>query len=169
MKTTSSHAWTRRAGFALGIAFASIAFLGWKMPSGEKPSGLSATLTVAPTAEVAVEPSGRIASAGDVRPGGSLAGSAVVQNLTGGPLAVSLRTVAQGNELDDQLRVNLELGGDTVRNGTLGEARRWQGGVRIPAGARRRVNVRVLLPREARGYEFRVTDLKLELRGEPVR
>ena len=169
MTTTRSDAWTGRAGIGLGVALAALAFTGWKIPAGEKPGGLRTSVTVAPTGELDVSPEGRIAAADDVRPGGNAGGSFVVHNQTGSTLAVSLRTTTPDRDLDSLLRVDAAVGGATVIDARLAEARRWHGAVQVPSGARRNVRVRVSVPRDATAYEYRAADLKLELHGTPVR
>ena len=161
--------WTRRAGLSLGLGLAALAGSGWVTPPGDRPAGLDATISVLPTGELGFEPSGRIGAVRDLRPGQGLSATTLVTNQTSRPLAVWARTTNPTHDVDARLRVRTSVGRATVVDAALANARAWNGGIRIPSGARRRVRVDVSIPAGERGTEYRAADLKLELRGEPVR
>lgn len=165
--TTTAKTTARVIGVAAGTALA-IAFLvaGRVPPSG---ASLAAGLEVKAgrSAELAVTPSGRLLSAGGLRPG-SGARPATARVSLWNPTDVMLAarpSVARGStQLDDSLHVRVTADGRTLYEGTLGGLRGPTArSFRIAAGQRRRLSLAAWLPSSARGYEGRRTSVALEL------
>jgi hypothetical protein len=147
-----------RTGVVLGLALAALAVSGWTVPAGNPPSGMRVTLNVAPTGELGVDPTGPVLRSGELHAGQSVDGTFVVINQTGRALDVRARAIAPPRELNGLVDVRLTAGGDSLVDGPL----------EIPAGGRRRVRAEAVVAPDARGYEFRTADLRLELRSEPA-
>jgi hypothetical protein len=168
MDSRRKEVWVGRTGLLLGLALAALAVTGWTVPAGNPPAGVRVTLNVAPTGELGVEPTGPVLQAADLHRGQGAEGTFVVGNETGGPLNVRFRVIAPSRDLHALVDVLLTAEGRALVDGRLGEAGSWSPGLDIPAGGRRRVRAEVAVPPDARGYEFRTADLRIELRSEPA-
>jgi hypothetical protein len=168
MDSRRKEIWIGRTGLLLGLALAALAVTGWAAPARNPPAGMRVTLTVAPTGELGVEPAGPILRAGDLHRGQGAHGTFVVTNQTGRSLNVRARAIAPSRDLDALVDVKLMADGHAVVDGPLGALRAWSTGLEVPAGGRRRLRVELAVPANARAYEFRTADLRIELRPEPV-
>ncbi|MEA2445202.1 MAG: hypothetical protein QOJ12_2494 [Thermoleophilales bacterium] len=158
-----------RAGLLVGLALAALSVTGWTMPAGDSPAGMRVTLDVAPTGDLGVSPAGTVLRSENLQRGQAVDGTFVVTNQTGRPLTVRARAIFPSPDLGALVELRLATGGRALVDGRLANDRASSLVLEIPAGGRRRVHAEVAVPADGRGYEFRVADLRLELRTEPVR
>ncbi|MGH2781186.1 MAG: hypothetical protein ACRDL4_20370 [Thermoleophilaceae bacterium] len=166
--TAKSSPLVRWTGVLLGVALAAGLVLAGRMPASGAAVPAHLEIASQPTAELGVAPAGRtFLEARRLTPGGPAArGSLTVSNYTTRSLVARLRLAGPGRELDRLVRVELSAGGETVYRGPLGGLRSWAAaGLRLRPGQKRRVEVRVLVPRSVDGgYEARAAELALEWR-----
>jgi hypothetical protein len=157
----------RAAGFVLGLGIVALALLAWRLPTVRPDLGAEAAFSVAPTGELEVEPAGVFLDAKALRPGSpAQAGATVIRNQTGTTLAVSLRALPGGRDLDDLLSVEVRSGHMTIFRGTLGGLRDWTKPLRLRSGERAPLRFRLSMPSSVRsGYAARILSVPLELRS----
>jgi hypothetical protein len=116
--------WVRRGAFLAGLLAATTLVVVGRVPAGTGPFGLDATVTTAPTGELAVRPVGRVAAVTALAPGkGALHGRVTLQNLTDATLSVRLRMRPSISDADQALRVRVAGGGGLVYTGAAGGLR----------------------------------------------
>jgi hypothetical protein len=163
---------TRAIGLILGLGLVAVAVLAGRVAGGHSPAGSAVTVSALPTGELGLSRSGRIVVAPDLQPGGpatAARGSLVVRNQTGRVLAVRMRVVPSQPALDALLMVSLEVAGERPLIRTVGALGRWSGRPLLLARREsRRLVIRAWLPAGLRtGYQGRIVDLELQLRGRP--
>jgi hypothetical protein len=165
--SASSDTWARRIGLALGLLLALGAVLSWRVAAEGPAAGVEARFLAVPPGELTVAPDGAFLAARGLRPGGPAArGELSLTNITGSPVAVRVRGLPSGRELDRLLRVRV----DGVFAGRLGELRAWTRPFAIGERERRVLDVQVWLPAAAVGATAgAAVDVTVELRVEPRR
>src|SRR5215211_5983212 len=113
--STSSDTWARRTGLALGLLLALGAVLSWRVAAEGAAVGAEVRFVAVPPGELTVAPSGAFLSARGLRPAGEPArGDLRLRNITGTAVAMGLRALPAGRDLDRSLRVELSAGGERV-------------------------------------------------------
>ncbi len=163
--------WERAArliGGVLGLGLAVlVAYTGRPeaSPGPPPPAAASARFTVALTGEFAVTPVAPrpFLVADSLTAGGRGAtGSFLIQNQTGRTMAVDFHAQSTSRSLGRLLRVQLEGGGKRLAEATLaGVVRRGTALLRLPPGARRRLELRVWIPAGAGGHQDRRAEVSL--------
>jgi hypothetical protein len=158
---TEQLTWLRRGAFAAGlVAAVTLALLG-RVPAGADPLTLEATVTTAPTGELAVAPAGPVAHATGLEPGsGRLSGSVTLTNQTDAELAVRVRMRPSIGDADAALQVRV---GD-LYSGPAGGLRAFSPrAVTIAPHSAATLPVEAWLPAAAHdGWEGRSLELPLE-------
>jgi len=158
----------RLAGLVLGLGFVAVLLFGWRVSGGDAAPGASVSVIVNGTGEFDVRPAGRLLHVREMAPGDS-AGAAVarweLRNTTGVRLAVGVRAVASGRDLDEQLAIRIEAGSRRLFDGTLAELRGGSSrNLRLVSGERAALAVRVWLPPARAGaFQARRVEVSLEL------
>jgi hypothetical protein len=156
--------YVRRTGVAVGIALVAVVVLAFRVPDGSGTLGADVILAISPTGELGVSRPGPFMSATGLRPGRALKGDVDVTNQTGRRLAVRLRALPDGNDLDGLLVVDVRAGGALVYHGRLGGLRAGTRAFRIESGRKRELRVRASLRAGLRsGYAGRIESISLEL------
>ena len=178
-------------GLLIGLAVASLAVASWRLPAGGRPLGADVTVTVQPSGELEVSPSGRIVTATGLkpsRPSGGGHGSFSVRNQTSTGLGLRVRALPSSRHLDGSLFLVVRASGRPLYRGPLRDLRAWSkrsfvlepgasSGVEvlawIPRPARERyrgrlVPLRALAAATPEGYAGRIVDIALEFRPNPV-
>jgi hypothetical protein len=154
----------RRAGVAAGIALVAVVVLAFRVPDGTGTLGADVIFAVSPTGELRVSRPGPFMSATGLEPGGAFAGEFNVANQTGKRLAVQLRALPDGPDLDRLLVVDVTAGGARIYHGRLGGLRAGTRAFQIDSGRRRELRVKASLPAGlANGYAGRIESIALEL------
>jgi len=172
MATVAAERAVRLSGLALGLVAAGLLVAGWRMPPGSGALGADVAISVAPTGELALAPSGRLLSAAGLVPGTAASvrrGAVAVRNTTGTTLDVSLRALPSTGALDGLLHVAVAANGATLYEGPLAGIRRWSPrAFALRRGETARLAMAVWIP-DGRGgaYRGRVDDLTVELRPAP--
>jgi hypothetical protein len=165
--------WARGLGFLAGIAIASLAVLGWRLPPGSGTLGADLVVATAPTGELAVSTTGPIITASGMRPGpadGAPSAQVELSNRTAALLDVTVVARASTHELDDLLWVQLEGDGEGLFRGPLSELLRGAPPFRLASGERTTLEVRTWLPGSvSAGYQGRVVTVDLSFGSSPVR
>lgn len=162
-----SDSWARRAGLALGLLLALGAVLSWRVAAEGPSAGAEVRLLAVPPGELTVAPDGAFLAARGLRPGGPAAhGELSLANITGSPVAVRVRGLPSGRDLDRLLRVKVR----GVFAGRLGQLRAWTRPFAMGERERRVLDVRVWLPASAAGAAAgAAVDVTVELGVEPRR
>ena len=158
--------YVRRAGVALGIALVAVVVLAFRVPDGTGTLGADVIFAVSPTGELGVSRPGPFMSATGLRPGRAFEGGFAVTNQTGKPLAVRLRALPDGRDLDRLLVVDLAVdhAARPIYHGPLGGLRAKTRALRIEPGRERKLRVRASLPAGLRGgYAGRIESIGFEL------
>jgi hypothetical protein len=165
--STSIDTWARRAGVALGLMLALGAVLSWRVAAEGPALGAEARFLAVPPGELTVAPDGAFLTARRLRAGGAAAsGRLRLTNITGSPVAVRMRALPSGRDLDRLLRVR--VGG--IFAGRLGRLRAWTRPFVMGKGGRRVLDVRVWLPASAVGAAAgAAVDVTVEFRPEQGR
>jgi hypothetical protein len=160
-----------RVAFIVGAAVAIVLVLQSRVPAAPIGNGLEVRATANLTGRLDVRPFGTVLKADELlaRPGRDVAGGwTMITNQTPRPLLLQIRSRPGLSELDDLLRVHVELGGHKLVDTTLRRFRDWVGWnmVLTPAEPQKLV-VRVRLwgeglPRSR--YAGRVVSMPLEFR-----
>ena len=151
---------------ALGAAIV-LAIVLLARPAGGHGGVLPASLrlTLSQDGAIAVSPAAPkpLAENARLRPGGHVAGAAVVRNQTGERLAVRLRAQPSSTALDGLALVRISAGAKTIFDSTLQALRQGtSGAIAIAPGAAARVRVLARIPADAAtGYEGRHVDVEL--------
>ena len=157
-------AYVRRAGVAAGIALVAVLVLAFRVPDGRGTLGADVIVSISPTGELGVSRSGPFMSMTGLRPGASFRGETTVHNQTGKRLAVRLRALPDGKDLDRLLQVQISAGRARLFHGPLGGLRGRTRAFELASGEQRALRVRAFLPRGLkRGYAGRIETVKLEL------
>jgi hypothetical protein len=157
-------AYVRRAGVAVGIALVAVVVLAFRVPDGSGRLGADVIFAISPTGELGVSQSGPFMSATGLRPGGSLAGDVDVMNQTSRRLAIRLRALPDGKDLEQLLLVDVRAGGKRLYHGPLHGLRAKTRPFRMDSGRTRELRVRASLPARVRtGYAGRIQSISLEL------
>jgi hypothetical protein len=162
----------RLAGLALGLVVAGLLVAGWRLPPGAGTLGADVGISLVPTGELALAPSGHILSAAGLVPGPETSarrGAVTVRNQTGSTLDVSLRALPSTGALDDLLHVAVVAGVTRLYAGPLHGLRNWsRRGFTVRRGERTRLAMAVWIPGGAGDdYRGRTEDLTVELRPTP--
>jgi hypothetical protein len=167
--STSIDTWARRIGLALGLLLALGAVLSWRVAAEGAAVGAEVRFLAVPPGELTMAPSGAFLSARGLRPGGQPArGELRFGNITGTAVAVGLRALPSGRDLDRSLRVELSTGGERLFSGRLGRLRSWTRLFALARGDRRALSARVWVPRSTGARAAgAVVDVTVELRAEP--
>ena len=158
--------YVRRAGVAVGIALVVAVVLAFRVPDGGGTLGADVIFAISPTGELGVSRPGPFMSATGLRPGGALEGDVDVANQTGRRLAVRLRALPDGKDLDGLLVLDVRAGNATrpIYRGLLGGLRAKTRAFRIESGRKRELRIRASLPARLRaGYAGRIETIALEL------
>ena len=145
--------WLRRCAFAAGVAAAIAVLVAGRVPARGGALGLDVALATGPTGELAVAPSGTVASADGLAPGaGSLSATVSLLNQTDARLVVHVRALPSVADARNALRVELSGAHGTVYSGTLARLASFtRGGVVIAPHAIGRLHIRAWLPPAAPG------------------
>ena len=163
--------YVRRAGFAAGLLLVVVLVLAFRVPDGSGTLGADVIVAISPTGELGVSRSGPFMSAVGLRPGGALTGEVAVHNQTGKRLAVRLRALPDGKDLDRLLVVEVRAGHATrpIFTGPLGALRTRTQAFRLVPGAKRSLRIRASLPAALNsGYVGRIETISLELSSTVV-
>ena len=158
--------YARGAGVAVGIALVAVVVLAFRVPDGTGTLGADVIFAVSPTGELGVSRPGPFINATGLRPGGTVEGTFDVANQTGKRLAVRLRALPDGTDLDRLLVVHVRAGRATrpIYAGRLGGLRATTRAFRIESGRTHEVRVRASLPAGLHGgYAGRIQTIGLEL------
>ena len=157
-------------GLILGVAVAVAGLVSWRMPAPERATAASLSVAAKPSGELELAPRGHVIAAPRLRAGEAVRGELAVRNQTGRTLAVRLRAVPSGRDLDRVLQVEAKVGGKPLFRGTLGALRSFtRRSFRAAPGERRRLDLRAWIPSSARsGWRGRAEDVVLELRPRPL-
>jgi hypothetical protein len=169
----------RIAGFLVGVALASLALMGWTIPSSSSQSvGTDLRMVAIAGGELNASKPGVFLEAVNLLPGGTARaekGTVVIANQGDEEVSVRMRARPTIRDLDRLLRVRLRVERDglddtdqRVFRGTLGELRRWTAQpFTLGEGEKRALEARVWLPQSARnGYQGLSVDVTLELEAE---
>jgi hypothetical protein len=157
-------AYVRRAGVAAGVALVAVLVLAFRVPDGRRTLGADVIMSLSPTGELGVSRPGPFMSVTGLRPGGSFRGETIVHNQTGKGLAVRLRALPDGKDLDRVLQVDVNAEGTRLFHGPLGGLRERTRAFEFASGARRALRIRASLPGGLKnGYAGRIETVKLEL------
>ena len=150
--------------FALAFLAAAVVALGLagRVPATPPPRGLDVSVVTAMAGRLQVSPVGTIARAEDLRAPDSALGRITLTNVTRRAVALRLRALPSTPELDDAVRVSVQVGGIPVRRTTLGRLRADTAPIRLEPGLRTQVSVRLWLTPGA-DYAGRTVDVVLEL------
>jgi hypothetical protein len=162
--------WTHGVGFTVGLAVVVGALYVWRVPPGPTPPlGADVVFTVSPTGELAVAPVGRFLTASDLRPGGKAAtGGLKIRNQTGTRLSVELRALANLDDLDHVLRVEIIGKQGVLFEGGLADLRSGTELLTLRRGRAQFLSFRAWIPPDApRGYEGDVASVSIELVSYP--
>jgi hypothetical protein len=158
--------------FFLGILMAMVALLAWRVPGGSGAAGLDLTISVAPSGELQLTPSGPVVSAKGLIPGApddGAGGSFVVRNRTGTKLDIRIQALPSSVALDDTLEIDIQVGGSELFSGRLGALRRWtEKRFVLNSGQAERLVVWVWLPPGTRAYQGWAQDVSLRFQSAPV-
>lgn len=167
-----SERWLKCGGFALGLAFAAVALLSWRVPESTDTLAADVYFRSISTGEIAVTPAGAFINGSGLEPGHEHAVEGVLQvrNQTGRKLAVRLRAPAADRDLDRLLRVDIAAGSTLLFRGTLGGLRQWtRTAITLERGASGSIRVQAWLPGSLRsGYQGRVETASIEVAAKPV-
>jgi len=171
---TRTKPWARWIGFFVGCGLAAAFLLNGRMPQHHGTLGARVTMLSDGSGEETVSPSGRFLAARDLRPGvpaKGVRGKLILRNPTVLPLSVRLRGSSSSPDLDRLLRLEIAAGPKRLFRGGLRELRRRGGGrIRLGRRERRRIDVRVWLPKTGiRGYEARAIEVALDWRAKTVK
>lgn len=163
----------RAIGLLLGLGLVLAAVLAGRVSGGAAPAGSAITVSMTPTGELQLSPSGAVLTAPDLHPGGpatAATGQVVMRNQTGRSLAVRLRAVPSLPDLDRLLWMDVAVQRGPRLSSEVGALRRWsERPFVIRSGERRRISLRAWIPAGVRGgYQGRVEDIALEVRSVPV-
>jgi hypothetical protein len=112
--------WLRLGGLGAGAAAAALLLAGWAVPGGSRVPPAHLTLSVEPSAQVALAPMGENVAQATVSAGeGRLARTIALRNASGAPLRIRFRLASQEGQLDGALAVRLASGGRVVYEGPL--------------------------------------------------
>jgi hypothetical protein len=164
--TNRIESYVRRAGVAVGIALVAVVVLAFRIPDGSGTLGADVIFAISPTGELGVSRPGPFMSATGLRPGGALKGDVDVANQTGRRLAVRLRALPDGKDLDGLLVVDVRVQNATrpIYTGLLGGLRTKTRAFRIESGQKRKLRIRASLPARLHdGYAGRIESVGLEL------
>jgi hypothetical protein len=168
---TRIESYVRRAGVAAGVALVAVLVLAFRVPDGSGTLGADVIVAISPTGELGVSRSGPFMSATGLRPGAALSGEVAVHNQTGRRLAVRLRALPDGKDLDRLLVVDVRAGHATrpIFTGRLGALRAGTRTFRLAPGAKRSLRLRASLPAGLHtGYAGRIQTISLELSSTVV-
>ena len=164
--------WARRAGFALGLTIVVTAVAAARVPGGSGIAGTDVVVSAMPSGELALSRTGPVVNATGLLPGRTAQGAIELYNQTSRPLALRIRALPEGHELDRILHLELRVGGTRVFTGPLERLRSWTNAFRLRSAQREKLTVRTWLPREVRsGFGGRVETINLEFvaaRGRPT-
>ena len=161
----------RMAGLVTGVAIAAAGVTSWKVTGGTGILGADIWVISSPVGELELSPAGPFVSGSALEPGGrAVEGDLKVRNQTGSELSVRLRALPSLRDLDDVLMIRVELEGDALFVGRLGDLRSWSDrAFRLARGERRAVRVQTWLPPDVTdGYQGRIADISLELQAVPI-
>ncbi len=163
----------RVIGFIVGLSLVAAAVLVGRVDGGRAPVGSSVTLSITPTGELAVSPSGVVLVAPDMRPGPEATaaeGRVLVRNQSAERLAVRIKANPSVPDLDDVVMLTLvpEAGAPTTVR--LGDLRRWTGRQLVLAsGESRSLTVRAWIPGGVtNGYGGRIAEVGLVMHAAHV-
>jgi hypothetical protein len=150
---TRVHTSGRALGFVAGCLLAVGFVVSGRMPETQARLGADLALTTGRSAELTVEPSGRVLSARDLAPGQGTRGAVSARNPTGVTLAVTVR-VRSPVAPASGLRARVTAGGRTIFGGSLARlVRRGAGAFRIRSRQRAEIALQVSAARLATGLE----------------
>ena len=157
-------AYVRRTGVAAGIALVAVLVVAFRVPDGKGTLGADVIMSLSPTGELGVSRPGPFMSVTGLRPGGSFRGETIVHNQTGKGLAVRLRALPDGKDLDRILQVVVSAGGTRLFHGPLGGLRGRTRAFELASGSHRALRIRASLPDGLKnGFAGRIETVKLEL------
>src|SRR5713226_9078920 len=153
----------------LGILMAMVALLGRRIPGGTGAGGVDLTISVAPTGELQLTPSGPVVSGNGLTPGvpdRGTEGSFVVRNRTGTTLAIRIQALPSSVALDDALEIDIQVGQSELFSGRLGALRRWtEKDFTLDSGQAERLVIRVWLLPGATAYQGWAQDVSLRFQS----
>jgi hypothetical protein len=107
----------RAAGLLAGLAVAAALVTAWRVPEGDGRVGASVRLTASARGELAVTPTGVLATEPDLRPGDEVSGSVEVRNITALPLTVRVRALPSTPDLGDKVDLDVSASSLTLAPG----------------------------------------------------
>jgi hypothetical protein len=154
---------------ALGAAAAVLA--SFQFPRGSGSSDVDVRFTANLTGQLVVEPAGTVLRARAMGRGDRARGRMTIQNITDEPLAVRLRAMSSGHEVDGLLRLRIAAGRRTLFRGPLGELRhRTPRTLRLGSQGEATLTLRAWIPqRSAGGFRGRAEDVTLVLLSRRAR
>jgi hypothetical protein len=161
--------WARRAGAIAGLAAATIAITGWRVPARDGSLGLDLAVAFQPTAQLELTPPGRVLTAAGMKAGDARSGSLSIRNVTGTTLALQVRALPSIHDLDHVLLVHVDSAGRTLYDGPLGGLASASRSVRIASDQTTGLRFSARLPDGAReGWRGRIDKIVIEPVVTPV-